>query len=243
LQQLLSQPAAVSGYGISEIEADTRVFELECGSFHLHVIEPDAPRRQETEQFIRQAYRRIFGAELNSFYRSIITLHDNQERIVGAVGARHAMGQVLFTEQYLMQPAQKLISEQSGQLITRDRVVELGNLSVVRPALTYPFISMIGRWLQGYSVDWLLFCLTGSLRRLFSRSGIPMLDLGSADRSFLHPTSDNWGSYYNCDPRVMAAPLERALAGYELSRAGSRWNESPAADDRKNTTRVRALES
>lgn len=223
MQQLLTRPAAVSGYDIGEIEADTRVFELECGSYHLHVIGPDAPGREEAERFIQQAYRRIFGAELNSFYASIVCLHDSRDRIVGAVGARHAEGQALFTEQYLKRPAEELISEQLGRQVTRNRVVELGNLSVARPALTYPFISMIGAWLQGYSVDWLLFSLTDSLRRLFGRSGIPMLDLGAADRSLLYPSGDDWGSYYSRDPRVMAAPLERSLEGYQLSRAGGRW--------------------
>lgn len=240
LQQLLTRPAAVSGYDIGEIEADTRVFELECGSYHLHVIEPSTPGRAEVERFIQQAYRRIFAAELNSFYTSIVCLHDSKDRIVGAVGARHGEGQALFTEQYLARPAQELISQQFGSPVTRNRVVELGNLSVARPALTYPFISMIGAWLQNYSVDWLLFSLTDSLRRLFDRSGIPMLDLGAADRSLLCPSSDDWGSYYSRDPRVMAAPLQRALEGYELSRAGSRWSSghsSKGLPDRTETLR------
>lgn len=236
MQQLLSRPAAVSGYELSEIESDTRVFELECGSFHLHVVEPGAPNRHEAEQFIQQAYRRIFGAELNSFYASIVCLHDSKERIVGAVGARHAEGQALFTEQYLAKPVERLISDQAGREVARNRVVELGNLSVSRPALTYPFISMIGLWLQGYAVDWLLFSLTDSLRRLFGRSGIPMLDLGAADCSFLYPSSDDWGSYYSRDPRVMAAPLEQALQGYQLSRGGSRWIDPRAMKGKRKAS-------
>ena len=216
MRKLLTSPRAVAGLTLDRIDQDTRLFELAGGDLHLRLVEPGQESRTNTQAFIARAYRRVFDADLHTFYPSLIALHGQDNRLDGAAGARYADGQHLFLEQYLSAPVEHLISELHGKDIRRDSIVELGNLSVNRPALTYPFIGMIGGWLQTYQVEWIVFALTRTLRRLFERAGVEMLDLGPAEPSYLAPSPNNWGRYYEHNPRVMAACLAPGINHFQL---------------------------
>lgn len=216
MRKLLSNPRAVAGLSIKRIDEDTRLFELDDGEYYLQLVEPSGKYRVETQAFITQAYRRVFGAELRSFYPSLVALNGAAGQLCGAVAARYAEGQPLFVEQYLGRSIEREITQAAGTGVLRQSVVEIGSLSVIRPAMTYPFISMIGGWLQSYDVEWLVFSLTQTLRRLFERAGVEMLDLGPADPARLSSSENDWGSYYQHDPRVMAARLDSGLVSFHL---------------------------
>lgn len=215
MRKLLSKPRAVAGLPLSNIDEDTRLYELSHGGPHLRLVEAEGTGRLQAQEFIAQAYRRVFDAELQSFYPSLIALYGEDGALCGAAGARYAEQQDLFLEQYLSLPVEHLIAEQAGEHIHRNSVVEFGNLSVARPAMTYPFMNMVGGWLLTYGVEWLVFALTRSLRALFQRAGVEMLDLGSAEPIRLAPSPNRWGSYYEHDPRVTAVRLGRGLASFQ----------------------------
>lgn len=216
MRRLLVKPGAVAGMALDAIDADTRLYELQGGRLHLGLVEPGFERHCEATEFIARAYDRVFGARLRSFYPSLITLHEDGRRLCGVAGARHAEAQQMFLEQYLDQSAESAIAEQVGRAVPRRGIVEIGNLSVARPALTYPFMAMIGGWLQAYEVDWLVFALTRTLRRLFQRAGVELIDLGAAESQRLGLTENDWGSYYDHEPRVMAVCLSSGLAHFRL---------------------------
>jgi hypothetical protein len=215
---------------LDAIDADTRLYGLENGRLHLSLVEPEREQRYEAQEFITRAYDRIFGAKLRSFYPSLITLHEDGWRLCGAAGARHADGQRLFLEQYLDCSAESAIAGQAGGEVSRRGIVEIGNLSVARPALTYPFMGMIGGWLQAYEVEWLVFALTRTLRRLFQRAGVDLIDLGAAEPRRLQEASDHWGDYYDHEPRVTAVRLSSGLAHFRL-RHGRRNPKTVARHD------------
>lgn len=216
MQKLLLKPRAVAGLTVAKIDQDTCLYELEDGRLQLHLLDSGAEARQRAQDFIAQAYQRVFAAELRCFYPSVITLHDVDDNLLGAAGARYGEGQTLFLEQYLDAPAEQLIGQQTADIVDRAKLVEIGNLSVARPAMTYPFMGMIGSWLQDYDVDWLVFALTRSLRRLFHRAGAEMLDLGPARPERLKPSANRWGSYYEHDPCIMAVRLSAGLNSFLL---------------------------
>lgn len=216
MRKLLSKPRAVAGLTIDRIEEDTRLYELDGGDFSLDLVEPSGKRRLETQAFIAQGYRRAFGARLQSFYPSLIVLSRSDEQLCGAVAARYAEGQTLFIEQYLDHPVEREIARMATKPVSRSSVVEIGSLCVTRPAMTYPFISMIGSWLQAYGVEWLVFSLTRTLQRLFQRAEVDMFDLGPANAHRLSSSDNDWGSYYDHDPRVMAARLDQGLVNFHL---------------------------
>jgi hypothetical protein len=215
---------------LDAIDADTRLYELQGGRLHLGLVEPGFERHCEATEFIARAYNRVFGASLRSFYPSLITLREDGQRLCGVAGARHAEAQQMFLEQYLDQPAESAIAKRIGRAIPRQGIVEIGNLSVARPALTYPFMAMIGGWLQAYEVDWLVFALTHTLRCLFQRAGVELIDLGAAEPRRLGQTENDWGSYYDHEPRVTAVCLTRGLAHFRL-RHGNRERRNTRSRD------------
>ncbi|MEJ2535386.1 MAG: thermostable hemolysin [Gammaproteobacteria bacterium] len=214
MRKLLEHPRAVAGMSLERIHADTRVYESEGGDWSLHLVEASHANRDAAQAFIHDAYARVFDADVRDYFPSIITLKDRANGLRGAVGARYAFGQPLFLEQYLHGPVTDLISERTRTPVARDGVVELGNLSVTRPAMTYPFMSLLGGWLRDVGIEWLVFSLTATLRRLFERAGVTMVDLAPADPTRLQPSSTRWGAYYQHDPRIVAIELAGGLVRF-----------------------------
>jgi len=200
---------------VTGIDEDSRLYERDRCDYHLRLVEPAQPSRAEVQVFIANAYRRVFDAEIRAFYPSLVALHSSDACLQGAAGARHADGQHLFLEQYLDAPVEQAIRLFAGLDASRDRIVELGNLSVARPALTYPFISLIGAWLQTYGIEWLVFALTRTLQKVFSRADVELVDLGAAEPLRLQGSANYWGSYYEHGPRVMAARLNPGLVNFQ----------------------------
>ena len=215
MRKLIEKPRAVAGMTVTGIDEDCRLYERHRCDYHLRLVEPAQPSRAEVQAFIANAYRRVFDAEVRVFYPSLVALHNSDDCLQGAAGARHADGQYLFLEQYLDVPVEQAIRLFAGSAVSRAKVVELGNLSVTRPALTYPFISLIGAWLQTYGIEWLVFALTRTLQKVFSRADVELLDLGAAEPSRLQRSANHWGSYYEHGPRVMAARLNPGLVNFQ----------------------------
>jgi hypothetical protein len=215
MRKLLERPRAVAGLSLNQIDADSRLFQASNGNYSLHMLEQQNQGREQAERFIHNAYRRVFNANLKNFYPGIVSLNTRRGGLNGAVGVRYAQGQALFLEQYLDDSAESRLSAVAGQPAGRDSIVELGNLSVSRPAMTYPFINLMGNWLSSYRVEWMIFALTRTLRGLFERSGVEMLELGTAYQSSLSPDDTDWGNYYLHDPRIMAINLPTALVQFQ----------------------------
>ena len=51
--------------------------------------------------------------------------------------------------------------------------------------------------------DWAFFTATSRLEKLLRRMRLPLLNLGPASVDRV-PSRENWGSYYETDPRVLA---------------------------------------
>lgn len=228
MKGLLRKSRAVAGLTCRSIEEDTRLFESQGGQYRLQLVEPEQEDRPEAQAFIAEAYRRVFDARLSEFYPSLVSLHSADTGLQGVAGARYAEGQPLFVEQYLTAPVDRLLSQMGGSSTSRSQVVEVGNLSVSRAAMTYPFISLIGGWLMSHGIDWIVYSLTDSLQRLFSRSGVELLDLGPARSERLAPSDNDWGSYYQHGPRVMATPLSSGLFNFQLHHGSHCRSIAPA---------------
>lgn len=210
MRRLLESPGR--SCSIPVVQDETAGFFNRCGmDWSLDHVDESHPARLEAQAFIQDAYRRAFEAELHAFYPSIVTLRDREMRLLGALGARWAEGQALFLEHYLDRPVDRLIAAHSGRETTRDAIVELGSLALGRPLVTHAFMSLIGAWLEAFEVRWLVCALTDTLRRLFHRAGVELLDLAPALPERLGEQAMSWGSYYRHDPRIVAIDLAPSL--------------------------------
>ena len=65
--------------------------------------------------------------------------------------------------------------------------------------------------LEEIGIEWMVFTATRPLLISLQRLGLKHCLLGDADESFLDDSErSNWGSYYEHQPRVVAAPLSSA---------------------------------
>ncbi len=214
--KLLGAPRAVAGLSFDTTLDEISLHQSGCGDYHLHLVERGDKRRTEMEQYIADAYARVFGAALTRFYPSLVALHDREHRVLGAAGARSAADQPLFIEHYLPGRIEGLIAARAGP-VCRDQVVEIGNLSISNVAVTYLFLAMLGEWLQAYDVQWLVFSLTSPLRRMLCRAGVPMIDLAPATLELAPVDGNDWGRYYDLKPRVTAVPAAEGLECFQNS--------------------------
>jgi hypothetical protein len=172
-----------------------------------------------TRAFIDDSFRRAYGASNASSFGHYLRLEGSGTGYA-ALGYRRAGAEALFAEQYLDQPVEHMISAAFGEQITRDRIVEVGNLAADDAW------SMLALWGEaandlGGSSEVAVATLTASLRRMFVRIGLPLHILAPASPTRIGTAAADWGSYYLTDPWVCAASIaegQRAIARFTAGR-------------------------
>lgn len=158
------------------------------------------PLRPAVDDAVRSVYAREYGATIDSLPPRMLAGLDSSGAVACVAGLRRAP---FFSETYLDEPIEAVLSTVGGQPVARHRIAEVSALAAPRPgaavALLRGVIGLCRR--EGY--DWAFFTATARLRALLRRSGIPLVPLVAA-RSDRVSTPDAWGSYYLHDPQVCA---------------------------------------
>nr|WP_166179857.1 thermostable hemolysin [Altererythrobacter segetis] len=170
--------------------------------------------------FIDETFRRAYGTDKAAGYGDY-AIACRHGAVRAALGYRRAGTQPLFLEAYLDEPIESIVSAKLGRPITRDAIVEIGNLAADN---AWQMISLWGEAANdlGSSSEVVVATLTAPLRRMFARIGIPVHELAPADPARLDAAAGEWGSYYRTDPRVCAGSIvdgQRAIAAF-LARRG-----------------------
>jgi len=158
--------------------------------------------RAGVEDAIRTVYAKRYGALLSSFAHTIVAELNSSGRFECAAGIRFAH-EALFSERYFDLPMERVLQAQLGRDIRREHIVEVSHLAGVNPGRSVGFVRNIIELLQSLEVEWAIFTATKPLRMLLRRSGLPMLELGCAQRSRVGDPAI-WGRYFDYDPRIMA---------------------------------------
>ncbi len=169
-----------------------------------------SPRRQEAEDFIRDVFHRHHEAHVRSFAPNLLLL-EQQERVIAAVGWRGADQESLFLERYLDEPVELLMERLTGQVFSRERVVEVGHLASEKAGGSVQVIVSLARHLAREGYEWVVFTATRELVRIFTKLGLPLLALAKADPARLGAQAGDWGRYYASQPIVVAGPIRLAL--------------------------------
>lgn len=196
-----------------------RYFSLPAGQrrqlaeVHLHSAENvhttisgrDAEDRAELEGFVHGIFAHAYGADIKEFMPQLMSLRNTQGELLAVCGLRHAEDSRLFLERYLNQPVERMIAEKSGQSVTRQDIVEIGNLAVAHPETSRSLLASISLYLHGTNTAWGVFTGIPSLRNSLSKLNMLLLPLGIASLSHL-PQHEHaaWGTYYDEKPHVMA---------------------------------------
>lgn len=167
------------------------------------LIGVDDARRADTEAFIAQVYRARYGAELSRFLPHLLAFRNAAGGLQAAVGLRSGNEGALFVEQYLDMPAEAAIAQRIGAPVSRDQLVEVGNFGAQTAGDARELILHLTCWLHAAGFRWVLFAATRQLRNAFDRLHLATVELADADASRLTDDHNQWGRYYDAQPKLM----------------------------------------
>lgn len=171
---------------------------------------PGAPRRTEAETFIRRRFAERYDARVSTFAPNLV-LFEEAGRVVAATGWRAAGHETLFLERYLDQPIEHTIAALATQPVSRERIVEVGNLAADKAGGSLFVILNLARHLDRLCFEWVVFTATRELVGIFSRLGLPLLAIAPADPARLGNDAADWGSYYETEPIVVAGRIRLGI--------------------------------
>ena len=196
----------------------------------------DAGRRA-LEEFIHATFKRAYGANIQHFLPRLMSLKDHRDDLIAAVGFHAAKNNSLFLEQYLDNPIENVISEKLGRHVQRHKIMEVGNLAVATAGGARGLIIALTSYLKGAGFDWVVFTAVPSLVNSFQKMGLEIIPLTEAKKERLINGRDQWGSYYDANPMVVAGDVSRGFAKLEqlltlehsLKIMQTLWNHAYAA--------------
>jgi len=174
------------------------------------------PQRAELEGYVRAAFARKHSADVQSFMPTLLAFRDASAALCGVVGLRDARQSALYLERYLDSPVEQALSAASGQAVRRDQVVEVGNLAGRNCRAAMRMVAQLPAYLLAQDYRWIVFTATSTVREILLGFGAPLLELAPADHARVAGGRDDWGTYYQTDPRVFAGflPASRRIAGF-----------------------------
>lgn len=166
---------------------------------------------------MRAIYARRYGAQVPGFAPMLVALREG-DQVLAAAGYRAAASGPLFLERYLQAPVESLIRSAPGVQVARQCIVEVGHLAAERAGQGRRLIELLGPHLAGEGFEWVVGTVTRELRAMLLRLGVAPMTLGAAHPSALGPEAEDWGSYYEHAPVILAVPLRRALREHAARR-------------------------
>lgn len=177
--------------------------------FALHTV--SSVQRQRVEQYVFDQFQLNHGASVRDFLPLLLTM-SCQGGFTANVGIRPASGQDLYLERYLPDTTEQLLSKLAGQRVERAHCVEIGNLVATQRGSSRLLFLILAAVLQRAGFGWLVFTATPQVQNTIKRLGFKLYGLGDADPSVLDADSlNNWGSYYDSQPQVVAGNLSEAV--------------------------------
>ena len=182
-------------------------------AIHLHGAQPvvtaiseqDATDREELENFVRTVFMRAHNAVISQFMPKLLSVRDVKGNLLAVCGLRHANEEKLFLETYLDDPIEKLLSRHNQTVISRNAVLEIGNLAVADSINVRSLLACISLYLHSTDSEWAVFTGTSVLRNSLTKLNMSQHLLGEASIECI-PELERaaWGTYYKERPQVLA---------------------------------------
>lgn len=183
-----------------------------CQGHELLLYQASDARREELERFVRDVFASRHGARVCSFMPTLLAMRNDVGAVCSVAGFRCAAEQGLFLERYLDEPIEHAIASAAGQPASRSQIVEVGNLAGANCRSAMRLVLELPRILLDRGHRWIVFTATDTLRHLLASYQAPLLDLAAASPSRVGNAGDEWGRYYDSQPRVMAGYLPDGLS-------------------------------
>ena len=175
------------------------------------------PQRPELESYVSAAFLRKHAAHVHTFMPTLLAFRDHGGDLRGVVGLRGAGHGRLYLEQYLDLPIEQALGTATGQDVRRESIVEVGNLAGGSCRTAMRMVAQLPSFLLARDYRWIVFTATSAVRQILLGFGAPLVELARADGARVAGGDDEWGSYYETDPRVFAGflPDSWQIAGFD----------------------------
>ncbi len=205
--------------------------------YRIELQDTEGAGRHTLESFIHNTFKRSYGADIHHFLPLLMSLSNHNKELIAAVGFHPAQNESLFLEQYLDNPIEDLLSCQLGDNVQRGKIMEVGNLAVATAGGARGLIIALTSYIKGAGFDWVVFTAVPSLINSFRKMGLEIIPLAKAKKERLVTGSEQWGSYYDSDPLVVAGNVNQGFENLErllklehgLKIMQTLWNQAYAA--------------
>ncbi len=172
--------------------------------------------------FVSDRFAEQHGATPCMDYQDWHVINIGAHQPMAALAVRQAADETLFLETYFDKPIEMIVSAAFGRQIARSAIVEIGCLAAT------PTSAMLRLWSEaairlsdGHEIA--VATLTRPLRTMFTRVGLPFIELAEANPKHLHhEIRDRWGRYYETQPVVCAGDILGGKAALTAFGAGAR---------------------
>ncbi len=172
----------------------------------VSILPAFSKEREEVEKFITDIYEKSYDAKIGVHYPTLMSVKDNQGKILAALGFRNAVNGPLFLEQYLSHPIDEILDT------PRSSITEIGNLASAGGGASLFLFAALSAYLHDKKQSHAVITGTKYIENRLRALGLKPTRLVKADPSFLLKSGEDWGSYYDTDPYVMAGQV---APGYE----------------------------
>lgn len=166
-----------------------------------------APQRRRLEDFVRREFAAHFDARVKHFMPLLLGLHDEAGDVRAVVGCRGAASERLFLETYTRLPIERALELRVGVTVARDEIVEIGGLACRDARAAVDIVGALIPHLLDAGFSWVVFTGADTIKNVFRRLRLVPTVLCAADPALLGVDRDDWGSYYDHHPEVMAGRL------------------------------------
>nr|WP_242486277.1 thermostable hemolysin [Pseudomonas sp. TH03] len=167
----------------------------------VRVTESQTPLWVQATEVVKEKFRSSYNASVEPSPQYFALTLDSEERILSCAGITFADHRTLFSEQYLSQPIETILSERFEKTIDRSTIAEIGSLISHHLTAGMIMVNMIPllAWCMGG--HYLLCTVTPRVREMMESCQIDFEPLLTADPQRLaNDGGKNWGSYYSKMP-------------------------------------------
>ena len=178
---------------------------------NVDLIGKNNQARSSVESYIHSKFNERYAANVQTFLPHILTLSCN-DRFCAAVGVRAAESEPLYLEKYLRYPIEQEIGMRFKTEIKRENIIEIGNLVSTWRGSSQLLFVFLTDLLARVDREWVVFTATREVEHLLSRMNFTLIHLVDASKSMLGDEKEQWGSYYEENPKVMFGHVPSAMS-------------------------------
>lgn len=179
-------------------------------SLQVNKVNKYNPERLFLESFISNSFKKTHQAELSSYLSILFSGKSNSELKV-AIGIQNLKDHIAFLEQYLSIPVHKAMEQLVGYPVNREQIFEIGNLAAVDIQNAKLIIAFLVFYFSIQKVEWAVCTGTIAVRYALKQMGLVFNVLEEADPLALQDEGEQWGSYFEQKPQVLAIHVPEAF--------------------------------